>query len=112
MLKKMLAVTLSAAVAATMSGCVTVSKNDDAVMNMPEDNRWIKLSLCNNENFLFISEKNPTKEWIDIQENSIITTKKDKGSHGFGIINIREAIAKYDGDRDYAALVVIYCLMT
>lgn len=70
----------------------------EAVMNMPEDNRWIKLSLCNNGNFLFISEKNPTKEWIDIQENSIMTTKKDKGSHGFGIINIREAIAKYDGD--------------
>lgn len=31
MLKKMLAVTLSAVVAATVSGCVTVSKNDDAV---------------------------------------------------------------------------------
>ena len=26
------------------------------------------------------------------------TTKTEKGNHGFGILNIREAVAKYDGE--------------
>lgn len=33
-----------------------------------------------------------------IEDNCISSTKKVKENHGFGLLNIKEAVAKYDGD--------------
>lgn len=63
-----------------------------------DSKKTINLSIKKNNNFLLITEENPAAKKIDIQDNQIATTKKDKGNHGFGIINIKEAVERYDGE--------------
>lgn len=70
----------------------------EAVEKLPEDNRRITLEIKKNKNFLIITEQNPIAQPILIQENRIATSKHEKENHGFGIMNIEEAVAKYDGE--------------
>ena len=70
----------------------------EATQKLPEDKRQIVLNVGRNKNYLFISEYNPVDKVPDINDNVITTTKKDSTNHGFGITNIKEAAAKYDGD--------------
>lgn len=70
----------------------------EATEKLPEKNRQINLKVGRNKNYLLISECNPVDKAPNIQDNSIATTKKSKANHGFGITNVREAAAKYDGD--------------
>lgn len=70
----------------------------EAVELLPETQRKIHVSLRKNRNYFLITESNKTAQKQEIGEDGIATTKKDKGSHGFGIINIRDAVARYDGE--------------
>ena len=47
---------------------------------------------------MIITEANPTAHESDIRDNNIITTKKDKSNHGFGLINIKDTVEKYEGE--------------
>ncbi|MBR6478399.1 MAG: GHKL domain-containing protein [Lachnospiraceae bacterium] len=58
----------------------------------------IALSFRKNQNFLLISETNPAREDIKIEDGMIATTKKEKGNHGFGLASVRDAVSKYDGE--------------
>lgn len=58
----------------------------------------IELSFKKNQNFLLMEEKNPARKNIVVENGLIATTKKDRGNHGFGLLNIREAVGKYDGE--------------
>ena len=56
--------------------------------------------------FSFLSSSD--KKWIIDTANNVLknnpdmnTTKKDKGMHGFGIMNIRDIIDKYNGTINY-----------
>ena len=70
----------------------------EATENLPKDLRRISLKVGHNKNYLLISEENPVMSAPEIHDNNISTTKKDSSNHGFGISNIKEAAAKYDGD--------------
>ncbi|MGN0437264.1 MAG: sensor histidine kinase [Lachnospiraceae bacterium] len=70
----------------------------EAVEALPVENRKITLDIHRNQNFLLIDERNFIDHEVEIRDNTIDTTKKDKGNHGFGIMNIKEAAAKYDGE--------------
>lgn len=70
----------------------------EAVCELPGPERRITLEIRKNKNFLLILESNPAARRPEIQDNTIATTKKDKANHGFGLANIREAAAKYDGE--------------
>ena len=61
-------------------------------------NPVIELSFKKNQNFLLMEEKNPARKNIVVENGLIATTKKDRGNHGFGLLNIREAVGKYDGE--------------
>lgn len=72
----------------------------EAVAGLPkrEEKPVIELSFRKNQNFLLIEEKNPSRENIVVENGLIATTKKERGDHGFGLLNIREAAGKYDGE--------------
>jgi sensor histidine kinase YesM len=56
------------------------------------------LDIRKTSNFLLITEKNPTAYPVEIHDNRIATTKKHKGNHGFGIVNLTESVEKYNGE--------------
>lgn len=70
----------------------------EAVDRLESVKRKIVLQIRKNKNFLIITERNPIEKDIVIVDNTITSTKKDKASHGFGILNIKEAVAQYDGE--------------
>jgi hypothetical protein len=70
----------------------------EAVEILKTEERKIQLNIRKTSNFLLITEKNPTASPIEIHDNRIATTKKHKGSHGFGIVNMTESVEKYNGE--------------
>ncbi len=67
------------------------------------------LSNYQHSTWLF-SVQNPTNA-ITIQSNGrIATTKKDNQSHGFGLINIKETVAKYSGSADFTVAEDLFTL--
>ena len=70
----------------------------EAVENIDDDKKHIELTFKRNENYMIITEANPTAHESDIRDNNIITTKKDKSNHGFGLINIKDTVEKYEGE--------------
>ena len=58
----------------------------------------INLSILNKENYLKIEITNPVLERINIQNNNIYTTKKNKHEHGFGLKNIQRIEWKNKGE--------------
>ena len=70
----------------------------EAVEKLDEDKKHIELTFKRNENYMIITETNPTLHEPDIRDNNIITTKKDRSNHGFGLINIKETVEKYEGE--------------
>ena len=65
---------------------------------MAEGEKWIELVIKKHNNFLVIRGTNPCRNKPEIVDNGIVSTKHDSGNHGFGLINIKEAVQKYDGD--------------
>jgi len=70
----------------------------EAVCCLESKKKEILISIKRNKNFLIVTQSNPIEKPIIIQDNRIVTSKDNKEMHGFGIINIQEAIAKYDGE--------------
>lgn len=70
----------------------------EAVEKLDGADKWVTMKLKKNENFYLIEVTNPTKEPIEIVENRVISTKFDKENHGFGLENVKEAVAQYEGD--------------
>ena len=70
----------------------------EAVEKLDEENRIIQLDIRKNKNFFIISERNSIENDLEITDNTIQSTKNDRESHGFGIINIKEAVANYNGE--------------
>ena len=63
----------------------------EVVEKLDEENRIIQLDVRKNKNFFIISEQNAIENDLEITDNTIQSTKNDRESHGFGIINIKEA---------------------
>ena len=60
--------------------------------------RKIEISIKENKNFMFITFINNMVMVKRRGKNNFITTKNDSVNHGFGIVNIKYALAKYNGD--------------
>ena len=70
----------------------------DAQELLPEEERGFRLTFRKNENFLIITGENKTKDVVKLANQNVVTTKNDKKSHGYGLINIREAVERYGGE--------------
>lgn len=58
--------------------------------------RKIQLIVGYNKNYIFITIKNRVEEKIEINNNTIITSKSNKKSHGFGLQNIKNSLTSYN----------------
>lgn len=65
------------------------------------DNSTIRLQISGDSDNLYIDIGNTTVYNVLKNNPDMSTTKKDKGVHGFGIMNIRDIIDKYDGSINY-----------
>lgn len=70
----------------------------EAAEKAPTEDKIVSLSFRKNRNFLLVTVTNPTSVMVKISDNSIFTVKSDNINHGFGLANIRLAIAKYGGE--------------
>lgn len=65
------------------------------------DNSTIRLQISENNDRLYIDIGNTTMFNVLKSNPDMNTTKKDKEIHGFGIMNIRDIIDKYNGTINY-----------
>ncbi|HWT74593.1 MAG TPA: GHKL domain-containing protein [Mobilitalea sp.] len=77
-----------------------VSNAVEAIQRMDRESDFIqyidiKIKRFNDE--LFIDAKNPVGENIDVNISKLVTTKKNKDIHGFGVKNIIQRVEKYNG---------------
>lgn len=61
------------------------------------EQRVIHVKMILEENIMTLSVKNTVKQAVEIQNNTIVTTKPDKENHGIGLQNVKQVIEKYDG---------------
>ena len=59
--------------------------------------RFIHLNMVQRANYLSIQINNTTNGNVKIENNKIITTKKQRELHGFGLQSVREITEKYNG---------------
>lgn len=70
---------------------------DNAIENINNDHKYIKVFIERNDNMLIIRVINSAKQNVLINNPNLRTTKKDKNIHGFGIRNMKTVAAKYNG---------------
>lgn len=78
--------------------CTLISNSlDNAIESNPPD-RKIRLELLEDEGTLLFSVTNRFEKKPEIrQDGSFVSSKSDKANHGFGIKNIKEAVARMGG---------------
>ena len=59
-------------------------------------NRCISFSLITDNENIIILTQNPTVN--NIETTHLMTTKKDKKHHGFGLMSVKSIAQKYDGN--------------
>lgn len=69
----------------------------EAVLQLPEEQRIIYLTMKTAANILSVCIKNRSVCPPQIVEGTLQTGKPDKNAHGFGIENVLQVIEKYDG---------------
>lgn len=89
-----------------MDLCVIFSnllKNALEALEKIEENieKKIEVEIKQLENNIIIRVKNPISEKVNIIDDKLITSKLDKNNHGFGSLNIKEAVNKYGGNIKY-----------
>lgn len=61
----------------------------------------IEVEIKQLENNIIIKVKNPISEKVNIIDDKLKTSKLDKNNHGFGSLNVKEAVNKYGGNIKY-----------
>lgn len=63
---------------------------------------YIDIKIGSYKEDIFIDIKNPTDSKLNIQNGKLLTSKKDKKHHGFGVKNIIQRVEKYQGNVDFS----------
>ena len=67
-------------------------------LKIPEkEKRLIHVTVSKQKNFLILRFENYYEEELKYKEGSLVTTKKEKEYHGYGLKSIRYTVNKYDG---------------
>lgn len=83
----------------------------EACEKIKTDNRKIISIIINQKKHLLsILISNPVSESPEIENNMIITSKKDTSNHGFGLYSINQTVKKYDGNYDISCMDNIFLL--
>lgn len=62
-----------------------------------QDRRQIDVLIYLKQQFLVINIINPVEQQPEFEDSLPVTTKEDKGYHGYGLKSIRHTVKKYDG---------------
>lgn len=62
-----------------------------------KEKRLIHVTVSRQKQFLILRFENYYEEALQYQEGKLVTTKKDKENHGYGLKSIRYTVNKYDG---------------
>lgn len=89
-----------------MDLCIIFSniiKNSVEALEKIEENieKKIEVEIKQLENNIIIKVKNPISEKVNIIDDKLKTSKLDKNNHGFGSLNVKEAVNKYGGNIKY-----------
>ncbi len=82
----------------------------EACEKMPRGQRQIILNLHKSGEMLFIEIKNTFKEELVSGLEGLVTTKRDKKNHGFGLKTMEQLTKKYDGFISYETKESWFCL--
>lgn len=63
--------------------------------------RMIETWISNKGDYVAVSVSNSYDGILEKKGNHILSTKEDKKTHGYGLINIRDIVKKYDGIYEY-----------
>ena len=76
----------------------------ESVVMIPDpEKRLIHVSVSAQKNFIFINISNTLGTPLIESENILLTTKRDKKNHGYGIKGIKYVVGKYGGHVSYKA---------
>ncbi|SHI22288.1 sensor histidine kinase [Clostridium intestinale] len=79
-----------------------IKNSVEAVEKISENiEKKIEVEIKQLENNIIIKVKNPISEKVNIIDDKLKTSKLDKNNHGFGSLNIKEAVKKYGGNIKY-----------
>ena len=71
----------------------------EANMELDLDNKYISLKISQQRNYLSMCVSNSKNaDCIEIDINNVVTTKKQKEMHSFGLRSVKEIVKKYDGN--------------
>lgn len=73
----------------------------EAVANLAEDKRNIHISGGEINGNIVINIRNPFEHELKNKEGKLISTKKDILHHGYGLMNVKHVVEKYDGSLIY-----------
>ena len=67
-------------------------------MKIPEqEKRLIHVTVSRQKSFLILRFENYYEDALSYEEGHLVTTKKEKSCHGYGLKSIRYTVNKYDG---------------
>lgn len=61
------------------------------------ENKVIQFKMVLEDDQLVLSIRNPVKDAVQIKNNRIVTSKRDKSQHGIGLLNVDSVIRKNSG---------------
>ena len=82
----------------TIFGNAIDNAMESVVQIEEEEKRLIHISVTSRNGFLFIGIENILGTEIREEDGSLLTTKADKASHGYGMKGIQYAVGKYGGN--------------
>ncbi|MBR4026549.1 MAG: GHKL domain-containing protein [Lachnospiraceae bacterium] len=75
-----------------------LSNSVEACEKLKIYDKKIRLEMKQYKNHFFIKIQNPIEWEIDVDKLSVISSKADKKCHGYGILNIKKIVKKYEGE--------------
>ena len=75
-----------------------IENSIEAVKQLPDDNRVITVRMHKNDNWLVLTFENSFSGTVSWSDRRLATTKENSYDHGFGLINIENAVRKYGGN--------------
>ena len=69
----------------------------EAVQQLPEEQRKIKLQMTYDGSALYLFVSNPCDKELDIQDGLIETSKTDQDNHGLGLKSVHRSVDRYPG---------------
>lgn len=93
-----------------------LSNSIEACRQVEEERRYIHLQIRSLDGNLVIEVENSCNGMADIEKLRAITSKKDAENHGYGIINMKDAVRKNNGEilfestEDKFTVRIVFCL--